>query len=113
MFVNMVNRSLVVPWLNRVDAGLSPRRPGFDPGSLHVEFVVGQSGTRTGFSPSTWVFPCQFHSTGAPLQGKTKKLIIFIAGLHNKPQGCGEGPRSNCCGALHRSKKTGASGENL
>jgi hypothetical protein len=34
-------------------------------------------------------FPCQFHSAGAPLLGKIKKLIIFlfifITGLHNKP----------------------------
>jgi hypothetical protein len=49
----------------------------------------GQSGNETGFSPSTSVFPCQFYSTGAPLQGKTKTLIIFIIGLHNKPQGYG------------------------
>jgi hypothetical protein len=36
-------------------------------------------------------FPCQFHSTRAPLDRKTKKLIIiiFLIGLHNKPQGCG------------------------
>jgi hypothetical protein len=33
-------------------------------------------------------FPCQFHSTGAPLHGKTKKRINFITGLRNKPQGC-------------------------
>ena len=33
----------------------------------------GQSGTGTGFSTSTPVFPCQFPSTAAPLHGKMKK----------------------------------------
>jgi hypothetical protein len=29
-----------VPWLRSLVAGLSPRRPGFVPGSIHVGFVV-------------------------------------------------------------------------
>ena len=41
------------------------------------------------FSPSTSVFPRQFHSTGAALHGKMKTLVIFLIGLHNKPEGCG------------------------
>jgi hypothetical protein len=32
----------VVPWFKLTLAGLSPRRLGFDPGSLHVRFVVGK-----------------------------------------------------------------------
>jgi hypothetical protein len=32
--------SQAVPWLRRLAAGLPPRRPGFDPGSAHVGFVV-------------------------------------------------------------------------
>ena len=47
-----------------------------------------RSGNGTGFSQSTSVFPGQFHSTGAPLKWKSKKLMIFITWLHNKPQGC-------------------------
>jgi hypothetical protein len=34
--------------------------------------ICAQSGTGTDFSPSTSVFPSQFHSTGVPLQEKTK-----------------------------------------
>jgi hypothetical protein len=45
-----------------------------------------QSGTGTG----TLVFPCQVHSTGAPLKWKCRiSLIIFITALHNEPYGCG------------------------
>jgi hypothetical protein len=72
-----------VPWLKRLVAGLLPRRLGFDPGSVHVGFVVDKV-ARTGFSPSTSVFPCQFHSTFAPLLGKIKKLIIFHLQLHHR-----------------------------
>jgi hypothetical protein len=35
----MVKR-MVVPWLRSLVAGLSLRRPGFAPGSIHVGFVV-------------------------------------------------------------------------
>jgi hypothetical protein len=31
---------MAVPWLRRLAAGLPSRRPGFDPGSIHVGFVV-------------------------------------------------------------------------
>jgi hypothetical protein len=58
-----------------------------------VGFVVDKVALVQVFPPSSSVFACQFHSTGAPLLGKGQKIItififIFIIGLHNKPHGC-------------------------
>ena len=78
-----------VPWLRRLVAGLSPLRPGFDPGSVHVGFVVdkvalGQVFPRVLWFASANVIPPVLH-----YMEKREKLIIFITGLHNKPEGCG------------------------
>jgi hypothetical protein len=58
-----------------------------------VGFVVDKVALGQVFSPSSSGFSRQFHSTGAPLLGKGQKIIIiiliFITGLHKKPQGCG------------------------
>jgi hypothetical protein len=48
-----------------------------------------QSDTGTGFSPSTSVFPVNFIPPVLHYKEKWKRPIIFITGLHNKPQGCG------------------------
>jgi hypothetical protein len=46
-------------------------------------FCGGQSDTVTGFSSSTLVFPCQFHSTSAPLLGRVKNnWSSFSSHLH-------------------------------
>jgi hypothetical protein len=72
-----VNRSdpRAVPLLRRLVAGLSQRRPGFDPRAVDVGFVVDKVALgqvflkELRFSP----VPCQFHSIGAPLKWKSQK----------------------------------------
>jgi hypothetical protein len=60
-----------LPWLKRLVAGLSPRRPGFAPGSIHVGFVVDKVALGR-FSPSTSVSPANiYHSTIAPYSSIT------------------------------------------
>jgi hypothetical protein len=57
-----------VPWLRRLVACLSPRRPGFEPGSVHVGLVVdkvalGQAFPRVlRFSPVNFIPPV-LHNT--------------------------------------------------
>lgn len=48
-----VNLSLhmAVPWLRRLVAGICLQRPGFDPGSVRVRFIVDVVARETGFSP--------------------------------------------------------------
>ena len=42
---------MAVPWFRRLVAGLRPRRPGFDLGSVHVGFVVDKVALGQFFSP--------------------------------------------------------------
>jgi hypothetical protein len=92
-----------MPWLRQLVAGLSPRRPGLDPGSVHVGFVVDKVVLGQVFFPSTSVFPCQFQSTGAPLLGKTKKTNHLYHKVAQYASRLG-GVRSICCGALLQKK---------
>jgi hypothetical protein len=76
----------IAPWLV---AGLPTLRPRFDHGLVNVGFLLDEVSLGKVFPPSTSVFPCQFHSTCAPLLGKMKKTNYLITSLHNKPQGSG------------------------
>jgi hypothetical protein len=71
--------TLAVPWLRRLVVGLTADGRVRSRVSS-CEICGGQSGTGTCFSPSTSVFPSQFHSIGAPLLGKTKKLSSLSQG---------------------------------
>jgi hypothetical protein len=53
-----------VPWLKWLVAGLSPRRPGFAAGSIHVGFVVDKVALEQVFL-RVLRFLCRYHSTVA------------------------------------------------
>jgi hypothetical protein len=55
IFKEHINKA--VPWLRQLVAGLSPWRPRFAPGSVHVGFVVDKMAFGQVFSPSSSVFP--------------------------------------------------------
>jgi hypothetical protein len=61
--LNPVGGTGAVPWLRSLVARLSPQRPGFAPGSVHLGFVVDRVALGQVFFPSSLVFPCQYHST--------------------------------------------------
>jgi len=57
-------KALTVPWLRRLIANLTPRRPGFDTASFTLRFVVEKLAL-VGSTENTSVFPCHYHSTDA------------------------------------------------
>jgi hypothetical protein len=66
-----------VPWLRSLVAGLSPRRPGFAPGSIHVEFVVDR------FFSEFFGFPLSiYHSTVALQTHDIWEYANVKAGIH-------------------------------
>jgi hypothetical protein len=60
----------------------------------------GPHGTGTGFSSSTAIFPCQFHSPGAPLLGKGQNNDHLHHRVAQEASWL-RCVRSVCCGALH------------
>jgi hypothetical protein len=70
----------VMPWLRRLVAGFPPCRPGFKPGSGHVEFCDGQKWHWGRFSLRTSVSTANLHSI-------CFSTIIFTItrGWHNRP----------------------------
>ena len=62
-----------VPWLRRLAAGLSPQRPGFDPGSVHVGFVVNKVALGQVFPRVLRFSPVNFIPSVPYCLGKRKK----------------------------------------
>ena len=66
-----------LPWLRRSVSGLSPRWPNFNPKSFHVRFVVDKAALGQFLSPSTSVFPCQYHIANAPYSFNRLSLTLY------------------------------------
>jgi hypothetical protein len=74
------NVNQAVPWLRRLVVGLQPRRPGFDPGSVHVGFVMDKVTLGQVF-PQYFGFPLSVSFQRCSITSKNEKtLIVFITG---------------------------------
>ena len=83
-----IQHTTAVPSLRRLVAGLSPRSPGFDPGVSPCGICGGKVALRQVFPQVLRVSPVNFIPPVLHYLEKRKKLIIFITGLHSKPEGC-------------------------
>jgi hypothetical protein len=89
-----------VPWPRLLAACLPPRRPGFDPGSVHVGFVVDKVALGQVFSEH-FSFPLSvsFHRCSVTKKGtKNNYHIDHRVAQEALRLRCA---RSVCCGALH------------
>jgi hypothetical protein len=80
-----------VPWFRRLDAGLPARRPGFDPGSVYVGFVVDKVALGQVF-PEYFGLPLSFLFHRCSITRKRAIIIIiiiiiitFVITLYKKP----------------------------
>ena len=62
---------MALPWLRRLVAGLSPRKPGFDPRPGHMEFLFHRVALRKMFLRVVLFSPVQYNSTHAPYSTST------------------------------------------
>jgi hypothetical protein len=81
------NRAVL--WLRWLVAGLSTRRPGFDPRSVHVGFVVDKVALGQVFLRVVgFLLSISFHWYSINCKNLVKKLLIHLSsslGLHKKP----------------------------